>query len=132
MVDLRRGGARAPFPGAEKWEKSNQLLDSTLLGFPIPFGLSFGLSGANVAAAVHPANQRFQQEIENHEHAISLHYFYYNLNRKHQTLKTIPAVAAGIANRALTVLDLVTMIEDEESKLGERLTNYLPSPKGPQ
>jgi hypothetical protein len=26
-------------------------------------------------------------------------------------------------------LDLVKMIEDEERKLGERLTNYLPSPK---
>jgi len=40
-------------------------------------------------------------------------------------------VAAGLANAALTVLDLVKMIEAEESKLGERLTSYLPSPKTP-
>jgi IS1 family transposase len=69
----------------------------------------------------------FSKKIENHEHAIALHYFYYNFIRKHQTLKTTPAVAAGIADKALTVLDLVKMIEDEERKLGERLTNYLPS-----
>ena len=69
----------------------------------------------------------FSKKIENHEHAIAVHYFYYNFSRKHQTLKTTPAVAAGIANRALTVLDLVKMIEAEEAKLGERLTSYLPA-----
>lgn len=47
--------------------------------------------------------------------------------RKHQTLKTTPAVAAGIANKALTLADLVAMVEAEEAKLGERLTNYLPA-----
>jgi hypothetical protein len=40
------------------------------------------------------------------------------------------AWSASIQRVALTVLDLVKMIEDEERKLGERLTSYLPSPKG--
>ncbi|MEQ8210057.1 MAG: IS1 family transposase [Lacipirellulaceae bacterium] len=70
----------------------------------------------------------FSKKIENHEHAVALHYFYYNFIRKHQTLKTTPAVASGIANKALTVRDLVDMIEAEEKKLGERLSDYLPSP----
>ncbi|WP_315861167.1 IS1 family transposase [Anatilimnocola floriformis] len=69
----------------------------------------------------------FSKKIENHEHAVALHYFHYNFIRKHQTLKTTPAVAAGIASKSLTVLDLVTMIEAEEAKLGERLTSYLPA-----
>lgn len=69
----------------------------------------------------------FSKKIENHEHAVALHFFHYNFIRKHQTLKTTPAVAAGIANKALTVLDLVKMIEDEEKKLGGRLTDYLPA-----
>lgn len=69
----------------------------------------------------------FSKKIENHEHAVAMHYFYYNFIRKHQTLKTTPAVAAGLANKALTVLDLVSMMEAEEKKLGERLTNYLPA-----
>ncbi len=71
----------------------------------------------------------FSKKIENHEHAIALHYFYYNFIRKHQTLKTTPAVAAGLANRVFSVLDLVKMIELEEKRVGGRLTSYLPAGK---
>lgn len=71
----------------------------------------------------------FSKKIENHEHAVALHFFHYNWIRKHQTLKTTPAVAAGIANRPMTLLELVGMIEAEEKKLGGRLTDYLPSPE---
>jgi len=67
----------------------------------------------------------FSKKIDNHVHAIALHYFHYNFIRKHMTLKTTPAVAAGIANAPMTILDLVAMIEAEESKLGGRLTDYL-------
>jgi len=69
----------------------------------------------------------FSKKIENHEHAVALHYFHYNFVRKHLTLKTTPAVAAGIASRALTIVDLVAMIEEEERRLGGRLTDYLPA-----
>lgn len=69
----------------------------------------------------------FSKKIENHEHAAALHYFHYNFIRKHKTLKTTPAVTAGIANRALTVLALVEMMEAEENKLGERISDYLPA-----
>jgi hypothetical protein len=65
----------------------------------------------------------FSKKIDNHVHALALHYFHYNFIRKHQTLKTTPAVAAGIPNAQLAVLDLVRMIEAEESKLGGRLTD---------
>jgi IS1 family transposase len=71
----------------------------------------------------------FSKKVENHCHAVALHYFYYNFVRKHQTLKTTPAVAAGIASKPLTILDLVRMVEAEESKLGERLSDYLPASK---
>jgi IS1 family transposase len=71
----------------------------------------------------------FSKKIENHAHAIALHFFYYNFIRKHMTLKTTPAVAAGLANAPMTILDLVRMIEAEEAKLKGRLTDYLPSPK---
>jgi IS1 family transposase len=67
----------------------------------------------------------FSKKIENHEYAVALHYFHYNFIRKHQTLKTTPAVAAGIVNKAFTVLDLVKLIEEEEKKIGGRLTDYL-------
>jgi hypothetical protein len=68
----------------------------------------------------------FSKKVENHEHAVALHFFHYNFIRKHQTLKTTPAVAAGIASKVFTILDLVKMIEEEEERLGGRLTDYLP------
>ncbi len=59
----------------------------------------------------------FSKKLAYHAHAIALHYFHYNFIRKHQTLGTTPAVAAGIADRPWTVADLVRMLEDEERKL---------------
>lgn len=69
----------------------------------------------------------FSKKVENHEHAVALHYFHYNFIRKHQTLKTTPAVAAGIANTAFTIMDLMNLIEEEEARIGGRLTDYLPA-----
>jgi hypothetical protein len=37
--------------------------------------------------------------MENHAHAMSLHFFYYNFVRIHKTLKTAPAMAAGVTDR---------------------------------
>ncbi len=69
----------------------------------------------------------FSKRFDNHAHAVALHFVHYNFIRKHMTLKTTPAVASGIANRAWTMLDLVKMIEEEESRIGGRITDYLPS-----
>lgn len=69
----------------------------------------------------------FSKKVENHAHAIALHYFYYNFCRKHQTIKTTPAVAMGVADRAMTLRELVEMMECEESRLGSRITEYLPA-----
>jgi hypothetical protein len=40
----------------------------------------------------------FSKKVENHRHAIALHYFHYNFIRKHQTIKTTPAVMADIGD----------------------------------
>ncbi len=65
-------------------------------------------------------------------HALALHYFRYNSIRKHQPLKTSSAVATAIVNASLTVLDLVKIIEAEESKPNGRLTGCRPNPSGIQ
>lgn len=67
----------------------------------------------------------YSKRLLNHEAAIALHYFATNFMRKHSTLKTTPAVAAGIATHAITPIELVEMIEREEQQTGGRLTNYL-------
>jgi hypothetical protein len=56
----------------------------------------------------------FSKKFENHCHAVALHMFYYNFIRVHQTIKTTPAKAAGVTDRAWTMLDVVGLIESAE------------------
>lgn len=51
------------------------------------------------------------KKIENHIAAISLHFMHYNFCRKHQTLKTSPAVAAGVTNKVWTVDNVLDMFD---------------------
>lgn len=41
----------------------------------------------------------FSKKLENHCHAIAMHYFYYNFCRVHSSVKGIPAMAAGVADK---------------------------------
>ncbi|MEL6797490.1 MAG: IS1 family transposase [Planctomycetota bacterium] len=70
----------------------------------------------------------FSKKVENHWHALNLHFWHYNWARRHKTLKTTPAVAAGIANRRMLISELVENLEAAEAKVGGRVTDYLPSP----
>lgn len=67
----------------------------------------------------------FSTKMENHKHSIALHYFHYNFIRKHQTLKTTPAVAAGVADKPMTMLEFVKMMEAEEKIIGGRIAGGL-------
>lgn len=51
----------------------------------------------------------FSKKVENLQRALALHFMYYNFCRKHQTLKTTPAVAAGITDRIWTLNDLANL-----------------------
>lgn len=53
----------------------------------------------------------FSKKIENHAAAISLHMMYYNFARVHQTLKTTPAVAAGVADHVWSVEEIVALLD---------------------
>lgn len=67
--------------------------------------------------------------IEQHEAMMALTFLHYNFIRRHETLKTTPAVAAGLANSPWTTVQFVKMMEDEERRLGGRISNYQLSPK---
>ena len=49
----------------------------------------------------------FSRKMENHAHAMALHFLYYNFVRIHKTLKTTPAMAAGVTDRLWEVADMV-------------------------
>ena len=57
----------------------------------------------------------FSKKIENHSHAMALHFLYYNFVRIHQTLKVTPAMAAGVTKRLWEMTDVVEMIEAWEA-----------------
>jgi IS1 transposase len=49
----------------------------------------------------------FSRKLLNHEAALGLYFAAYNFVVKHGTIKTTPAVAAGIADKAWTVAELI-------------------------
>ena len=57
----------------------------------------------------------FSKKVQNHAHAMALHFLYYNFVRIHQTLKTTPAMAAGVTKRLWEMKDVVSMIESWEA-----------------
>jgi IS1 family transposase len=66
----------------------------------------------------------FSKKIENHAAAISLHFAYYNFCRVHQTLKTTPAVAAGIADHVWKLDELVALLDDAERAVPRKRGPY--------
>ena len=62
----------------------------------------------------------FSKKIENHAHAVSLHFMYYNFCRIHKTLKVTPAMAAGVTDRLWEISDIVQLVEDAAPKPGPR------------
>jgi IS1 family transposase len=53
----------------------------------------------------------FSKKIENHIHAIALHYMHYNFCRIHQTLRVTPAMEAGIADHVWTIEEIVGLLD---------------------
>lgn len=53
----------------------------------------------------------FSKKLENLEHAVALYFIHYNFIRSHMTLKTTPAIAAGVASHRWTMEGLIAMTE---------------------
>ncbi|HUW13328.1 MAG TPA: IS1 family transposase [Anaerolineae bacterium] len=53
----------------------------------------------------------FSKKLENHACAIALHFMHYNFARVHQTLKTTPAMAAGVADHVWSVEEIVGLLD---------------------
>ena len=59
----------------------------------------------------------FSRKIENHSAAVALYYFSYNFIKIHRSLRTTPAMAAGVTDRLWEVSDLVALLEADERGL---------------
>lgn len=56
----------------------------------------------------------FSKKVENLAAAVSLHFMHYNFVRVHQTLKTTPAVAAGVSDHVWKLPELIALLENAE------------------
>jgi IS1 family transposase len=64
----------------------------------------------------------FSKKIENHKHAMALHFMYYNFVRIHKTLRTTPAMAAGVTKRLWEMTDVVDVLEAWEASRDKWIT----------
>lgn len=51
------------------------------------------------------------KKVENHEHALALHYMHYNFARQQRALGGTPAMRAGLAHRAWSVEDIIGLLD---------------------
>jgi len=58
----------------------------------------------------------FSKKIENHAHSVALFALYYNFVRIHKTLRTTPAMAAGVTKRLWEIGDVVEVLEAWEAR----------------
>ena len=56
----------------------------------------------------------FSKKIENHGHAVALHFMHYNFVRIHKTLRVTPAMEAGIADHVWSMEELVALLESKQ------------------
>lgn len=54
----------------------------------------------------------FSKKAENHAAMVSIHFLNYNFCRKHQTIKTAPAVAAGVISQPMKLEELVILFDE--------------------
>jgi IS1 family transposase len=56
----------------------------------------------------------FSKKVENHRHALALHYMHYNFCRVHQTLRVTPAMEAGITDHIWSLEEVVSLLDEAD------------------
>lgn len=57
----------------------------------------------------------FSKKIENHTAAVALHMMHYNFVRIHQTLRTTPAMAAGVTSKLWEIADIIALLDQDSN-----------------
>ena len=58
----------------------------------------------------------FSKKVENHAHAVAIHYMHYNFARIHKTLQITPAMAAGISGHVWSIEEIVGLLDAASKK----------------
>jgi IS1 family transposase len=74
----------------------------------------------------------FSKKVENHAHAVALHFMHYNFGRVHKSLRVTPAMEAGIADHVWSLEEIAAQVKDEalakrgpykKAELGAEISN---------
>jgi len=118
MVKKEYGGTRMFSDGTTKKYNSSECSNITtevICGSPDPAHISTSLverQNRTMRMNMHRLTREvdaFSKKLWNHHAATALHYMHYNYARKHTTLKTSPAVAAGLAKHVWSIEDIVRL-----------------------
>lgn len=58
----------------------------------------------------------FSKKVENLEHAVALHFKYYNFGRIHKTLRVTPAMEAGVSDHVWSLEEIAGLIPEPVAK----------------
>lgn len=58
----------------------------------------------------------FSKKVENHAHAVALHFMYYNFGRIHKTLRVTPAMEAGVADHIWSLQEIAALVPEPVAK----------------
>ena len=51
------------------------------------------------------------KKVENHGHAVAIHYMYYNFARIHQTLRLTPAMEVGVSDHVWSLDEIIGLLD---------------------
>ncbi len=58
----------------------------------------------------------FSKKVENHMHAVALHFTYYNFGRIHKAMRVTPAMEAGLSDHVWSVEEIAALVPEPEAK----------------
>lgn len=58
----------------------------------------------------------FSKKVDNHMHAVALHFMHYNFGRIHKTLRVTPAMEAGIADHVWSLEEIAGLVPEPVAK----------------
>ena len=54
----------------------------------------------------------FSKKVENHAHAVALHFMHYNFGRIHKTLRVTPAMEAGVSDHVWSLEEIAALVPE--------------------
>jgi IS1 family transposase len=58
----------------------------------------------------------FSKKVENHAHAMALHFMHYNFVRIHKTLRVTPAMQTGMSDHVWSLKEIATLVPEPKAK----------------